>query len=153
MTDSYIVNIYIYRNGSSGTKIFFDKSRTQNLLQPSRTPVVVSNPEEQVWHHYPDFSLLLIFYRESKFEVRFLMGPLVVSNPENIVLGSRINKNIFGTRRPIPIYICILYRNGSSGTKNIFHKSRTQNLLEPSTAFQNSSRSLEPRTTSVAPLS
>ena len=30
-----------------------------------------------VWHHYPDISLLLIFYRELKFEVRFFLGPLV----------------------------------------------------------------------------
>ena len=31
----------------------------------------------QVWHHYPDISLYLNLYRESKFEVRFILGPLV----------------------------------------------------------------------------
>ena len=30
----------------------------------------------QVWHHYQDISLLLNFYRELKFEVRFYLGTL-----------------------------------------------------------------------------
>ena len=31
----------------------------------------------QVWHQYPDISLYLNIYPESKFEVRFILGPLV----------------------------------------------------------------------------
>ena len=31
----------------------------------------------QVWHQYPDISLLLNFYRESKFAVRFFLGAFV----------------------------------------------------------------------------
>ena len=30
----------------------------------------------QVWHQYPDISLYLKLYREFKFEVRFIIGPL-----------------------------------------------------------------------------
>ena len=31
----------------------------------------------QVWHQYPDISLLLNFYRESKFAVHFILGAFV----------------------------------------------------------------------------
>ena len=38
----------------------------------------------QVWHHYQDISLLLNFYRELKFEVRFFLGPLVYLFRQNV---------------------------------------------------------------------
>ena len=40
----------------------------------------------QVWHHYQDISLLLNFYRELKFEVRFFLGPLVYLFPPEVPL-------------------------------------------------------------------
>ena len=38
----------------------------------------------QVWHHYQDISLLLIFYRELKFEVGLFLGPLVYLFHQNV---------------------------------------------------------------------
>ena len=38
----------------------------------------------QVWHHYQDISLLLNFYLELKFEVRFFLGPLVYLFHQNV---------------------------------------------------------------------
>ena len=38
----------------------------------------------QVWHLYQDISLLLNFYLELKFEVRFFLGPLVYLFRQNV---------------------------------------------------------------------
>ena len=91
----------IYRGAASGTKNIFLKFRTQNLLEPSgafRNRGCSLEPRTTSVAPLSRYLPFINILPESKFEVRFVLGPQEVSNQENIVLGSRFKENIFGTR-------------------------------------------------------
>ena len=47
-----------------------------------RNKILVSGYRTQVWHQYPDISLYLTLYHDFKFEVHFILGPLIRQNPK-----------------------------------------------------------------------